>query len=83
MIIAVSWRVKVSLSVCVHFKSYYLEVDVVTLSKYMFTNHPCLYPHTGAYCRDAKGTAGRIPFHSACTTKLLLFAYLRRGKRSF
>lgn len=42
MIIAVSRRVKVSLSVCVHFKSYYLEVDAVTLSKYMFTNPPCL-----------------------------------------
>lgn len=41
MIIAMSWRVKVSLSVCVHFKSYYLEVDAVILSKYIFTKHTC------------------------------------------
>lgn len=49
MIIAMSWRVKVSLSVCVHFKSYYLEVDAVMLSKYIFANHTCLHPHMGAY----------------------------------
>lgn len=58
MIIAASWRVNVSLSVCVRLRSYYLEVDAVILSKYIFTNHPCLYPHTGEYYRDGKGTAG-------------------------
>lgn len=83
MIIATSWRVKVSLSVCVHFKSYYLEVDAAILSKYIFTKHTCLHPHMGAYYRDTKGTAGGLPFHSACAAELLLFAYLRKGKRSF
>lgn len=45
MIIAVSWRVKVSLSVCVHFRFYYLRVDAVILSKYIFTNHSYFHPH--------------------------------------
>ena len=48
MIIAVSWRVKVSLSVCVHFRFYYLGVDAVILSKYIFTNHSYFHPHMGA-----------------------------------
>lgn len=48
MIITVSWRVKVSLLVCVHFKFYYLGVDAVMLSKYIFTNYPYAHPHMGA-----------------------------------
>ena len=48
MIIAVSWRVKVSLSVCVHFKFYYLGVAAVMLSKYILTNYPYAHAHMGA-----------------------------------
>lgn len=82
MIIAMSWRVKVKFSVCVHFKSYCLEVDAVILSKYIFTNHTCLYLHMGTASRDTKGTSGRLPFLSAWAANLLVFAYLIRGKRS-
>lgn len=45
MIIALSWRVKKSLSMCVHIEAYCLEVDVVILSKYIFTKRMPLPTH--------------------------------------
>lgn len=62
MITAMSWGVQVSLSVCVHFKSYYLEADAVMLSKYIFSNPTCPSPHKGTYYGDTKGTVGKVPF---------------------
>lgn len=65
IIIAMSWRVKVRLSMCVHPKSYYLKIVALTLSKYIFIHLTQLDPHMGTYDRDPKGTAGRLPFLSA------------------